>query len=84
MPVTDSVKSQCLTPSFFPGVFSQGETLDALENNIKEAYRLMMMDEEQTVSVTRVQRKELFTQIPKTERKLPSHVTEKLRTPSAI
>ncbi len=28
-----------------PGVFSQGKTLEELEENIKEAYRLMMVDE---------------------------------------
>jgi len=28
-----------------PGVFSQGETLAELENNIKDAYLLMMEDE---------------------------------------
>jgi predicted RNase H-like HicB family nuclease len=28
-----------------PGVFSQGESLDRLENNIREAYALMMEDE---------------------------------------
>jgi len=30
-----------------PGVVSQGETLGELEKNIREAYSLMMMDEEQ-------------------------------------
>ena len=30
-----------------PGVFSQGETLEALEQNIQEAYRLMMAEEEE-------------------------------------
>ena len=29
-----------------PGVFSQGETLEELEENIKEAYSLMMGEEE--------------------------------------
>jgi len=29
-----------------PGVFSQGETLEQLEENIKEVYRLMMSDEQ--------------------------------------
>jgi len=29
-----------------PGVFSQGETLTELEENIREAYRLMIEDEE--------------------------------------
>lgn len=28
-----------------PGVFSQGKTLEELEENIKEAYRLMMEEE---------------------------------------
>ena len=28
-----------------PGVFSQGETLEELEENIKEAYHLMMAEE---------------------------------------
>ncbi|MCH8125648.1 type II toxin-antitoxin system HicB family antitoxin [candidate division KSB1 bacterium] len=28
-----------------PGVFSQGETLEELEENIKEAYQLMMEEE---------------------------------------
>lgn len=28
-----------------PGVFSQGETLDELEENIREAYELMKQDE---------------------------------------
>ena len=30
-----------------PGVFSQGETLEELEENIRDAYRLMMTDEGQ-------------------------------------
>jgi predicted RNase H-like HicB family nuclease len=29
-----------------PGVFSQGETLEELEQNIQEAYKLMMAEEE--------------------------------------
>jgi predicted RNase H-like HicB family nuclease len=29
-----------------PGVFSQGETLEDLETNIREAHQLMMEDEE--------------------------------------
>lgn len=29
-----------------PGVFSQGETLQELEKNIQEAYKLMMEEEE--------------------------------------
>jgi predicted RNase H-like HicB family nuclease len=31
-----------------PGVFSQGETLQELENNIREAYHLMILEEEQS------------------------------------
>lgn len=29
-----------------PGVFSQGETLEELQKNIQEAYKLMMEEEE--------------------------------------
>jgi len=29
-----------------PGVFSEGETIEKLEENIKEAYHLMMAEEE--------------------------------------
>ncbi len=32
-----------------PGVFSQGETLAELEENIKEAYRLMMEETEEDI-----------------------------------
>ncbi len=36
-----------------PGVFSQGETLEALEENIRDAYRLMREEQtETTVSGT--------------------------------
>jgi predicted RNase H-like HicB family nuclease len=28
-----------------PGVFSQGETLEKLEENVKDAYRLMIEDD---------------------------------------
>ena len=31
-----------------PGVFSQGETLEALEENIRDAYRMMMETEPET------------------------------------
>jgi predicted RNase H-like HicB family nuclease len=31
-----------------PGVFSQGETLEELEDNIKDAYHIMLDEEEQT------------------------------------
>ena len=29
-----------------PGVFSQGETLDELKNNVRDAYHLMLEDQE--------------------------------------
>ena len=32
-----------------PGVFSQGESLEQLEENIRDAYRMMMSDEESPV-----------------------------------
>lgn len=31
-----------------PGVFSQGETLEELEENIREAYQLMIADENES------------------------------------
>lgn len=34
-----------------PGVFSQGESLEELEENIRDAYQLMMADEEVTLRV---------------------------------
>jgi predicted RNase H-like HicB family nuclease len=45
-----------------PGVFSQGETLQELEENVKEAYQLMMEDEEPISNVT-VQKKELAVEM---------------------
>ena len=41
-----------------PGVFSQGETLPELEENIRDAYQLMMSEEE-TVPHLEVHTKEL-------------------------
>ena len=41
-----------------PGVFSQGETLEELEENIKDAYRLMMK-EQPTKTHLEVQTKEI-------------------------
>ncbi len=32
-----------------PGVFSQGESLEELEENVRDAYRLMMEDEAERV-----------------------------------
>ncbi len=45
-----------------PGVFSQGETLQELEENIREAYQLMM-DEEETLPRTGIQTKELVLEV---------------------
>jgi predicted RNase H-like HicB family nuclease len=45
-----------------PGVFSQGETLEELEENIKEAYYLMMAEEESLPSYE-IHRKELELQV---------------------
>ena len=45
-----------------PGVFSQGETLQELEENIREAYQLMMADEEMIPDVE-VHMKELEVEV---------------------
>lgn len=45
-----------------PGVFSQGETLEELEENIKEAYHLMMAEEE-VLPPYEVRQKELEIQV---------------------
>jgi predicted RNase H-like HicB family nuclease len=45
-----------------PGVFSQGESLEELEQNIKEAYQLMMEDEE-TVPHVKVHKKEVAVEV---------------------
>ena len=45
-----------------PGVFSQGETLEELEENIKEAYQLMM-NEEDFLPSKEVFKKELEIQV---------------------
>jgi predicted RNase H-like HicB family nuclease len=42
-----------------PGVFSQGETLDELQENIRDAYQLMMDDYQRPVDIPDVQTKEL-------------------------
>ena len=41
-----------------PGVFSQGRTLQELEENVRDAYRLMM-EAEEDLPATQIQRKEL-------------------------
>jgi len=45
-----------------PGVFSQGETLEELEENIREAYKLMM-DEEEPIPYASTQAKELEVEV---------------------
>jgi len=45
-----------------PGVFSQGETLEELEENIKDAYQLMIAEEEFLPAGT-VFKKELEIQV---------------------
>ena len=42
-----------------PGVFSQGTSLQELEENIEEAYRLMMEEERETQHQAEVQTKEI-------------------------
>ncbi len=45
-----------------PGVFSQGESLAELEENIREAYQLMVEDQEESLPVDG-QTKELVLQL---------------------
>ena len=45
-----------------PGVFSQGETLEELEANIREAYHLMM-ESEDVLPVANVQTKEIGVEV---------------------
>jgi predicted RNase H-like HicB family nuclease len=42
-----------------PGVFSQGATLDELEDNIRDAYRMMLEDQAESSSAARVETKEI-------------------------
>jgi predicted RNase H-like HicB family nuclease len=46
-----------------PGVFSQGETLEELEENIRDAYQLMMQEEEETLPRVGVQTKQLGVEV---------------------
>ena len=45
-----------------PGVFSQGETLEDLETNIRDAYQLML-DTEDPVSYSNIQRKDIAVEV---------------------
>ncbi len=46
-----------------PGVFSQGETLEELEANIRDAYRLMMEEEEPALPMQKVETKEIGVEV---------------------
>jgi len=45
-----------------PGVFSQGETLEELEENIEDAYKLLMAEESRTNHFV-CQTKEVFLEV---------------------
>ncbi|HHT9120671.1 MAG TPA: type II toxin-antitoxin system HicB family antitoxin [Candidatus Hypogeohydataceae bacterium YC41] len=45
-----------------PGVFSQGESLQALEENIREAYQLML-EEEEVLPYAGVQTKDIAVEV---------------------
>jgi len=46
-----------------PGVFSQGESLEELEENIQDAYHLIMEDEEVFLPQVKVHTKELGVEV---------------------
>jgi predicted RNase H-like HicB family nuclease len=46
-----------------PGVFSQGVSLQELEENIQDAYQLMMEEEEEVLPLAGVQTKELGVEV---------------------
>ena len=46
-----------------PGVFSQGATVEELEENIRDAYELMLEDENESVPRVAAQRKELVFEL---------------------
>ncbi|OGO39293.1 MAG: hypothetical protein A2Z03_01675 [Chloroflexi bacterium RBG_16_56_8] len=46
-----------------PGVFSQGESLQELEENVRDAYELMMEDEEEVIPRAEVHTKELGVEV---------------------
>lgn len=45
-----------------PGIFSQGETLEELEDNIRDAYQLML-DDEEVVLNSEVQIKDIALEV---------------------
>ena len=46
-----------------PGVFSQGATLQELEENIQDAYRMIMSEQEEYEPSLEIKRKELSFQV---------------------
>ena len=46
-----------------PGVFSQGATLQELEENIEDAYRIIMAEQEEYEPSLEIKRKELSLQV---------------------
>lgn len=46
-----------------PGVFSQGATLEELEENVLDAYELTMQDEDEAIPHTGVQTKEVVVNL---------------------
>ena len=46
-----------------PGVFSQGVTLQELEENIEDAYRMIMSEQEEYEPSLEIKRKELSVQV---------------------
>jgi predicted RNase H-like HicB family nuclease len=46
-----------------PGVFSQGENLEDLENNIKDAYQLMLEEEKNPLVNIQVNTKDIVVQL---------------------
>lgn len=46
-----------------PGVFSQGATLEELEENIQDAYQLMMEDEQDDLPSVPVHTKEMLVEV---------------------
>ena len=46
-----------------PGVFSQGETLEDLESNIRDAFTLVLTDQQTPVTPANAQRKEIEVEV---------------------
>ena len=42
-----------------PGVFSQGENLQELEENIRDAYKMVLKDQDEYTPMAEIKRKEL-------------------------